>query len=38
MVVQRLVELQARRGLAKTLDIARGERPPLTTPQPTGAD
>jgi NAD(P)-dependent dehydrogenase (short-subunit alcohol dehydrogenase family) len=34
MVVQRLVELQARRGLGKTLEIARGERPPLTTEQP----
>jgi NAD(P)-dependent dehydrogenase (short-subunit alcohol dehydrogenase family) len=38
LVVQRLVELQARRGLAKTLEIARGERPPLTTPQPTGSE
>jgi NAD(P)-dependent dehydrogenase (short-subunit alcohol dehydrogenase family) len=34
MVAQRLIELQARRGLAKTMDIARTERPPLTTEQP----
>jgi len=34
MLAQRLVELQARRGLAKTLEIARGEDPPLTTAQP----
>jgi NAD(P)-dependent dehydrogenase (short-subunit alcohol dehydrogenase family) len=34
MLAQRLVELQARRGLAKTLDIARGEEAPLTTAQP----
>ena len=33
-VVQRVLELEARRGLAKTLDIARAERPPLTTEQP----
>lgn len=33
-VVQRLMELQARRGLARTLEIARAERPPLTTEQP----
>ncbi|MDX6671454.1 MAG: hypothetical protein QOI91_1817 [Solirubrobacteraceae bacterium] len=33
-VVQRVIELQARRGLAKTLEIARGEHPELTTPQP----
>jgi NAD(P)-dependent dehydrogenase (short-subunit alcohol dehydrogenase family) len=36
-VLQRVVELQARRGLAKTLEIARGERPDLTTPQPQRA-
>jgi NAD(P)-dependent dehydrogenase (short-subunit alcohol dehydrogenase family) len=36
MVVQRAVELQVRRGLGKTLDIARGEQPPLTTSQPAG--
>jgi NAD(P)-dependent dehydrogenase (short-subunit alcohol dehydrogenase family) len=36
-LAQRVVELQANRGLAKTMDIARGERPPLTTPQPTNA-
>jgi NAD(P)-dependent dehydrogenase (short-subunit alcohol dehydrogenase family) len=36
-VVQRLAELQARRGLTKTMEIARGERPPLTTPQPGDA-
>jgi NAD(P)-dependent dehydrogenase (short-subunit alcohol dehydrogenase family) len=34
MLAQRLVELQVRRGLRKTLEIARRERPPLTTPQP----
>jgi len=33
-LVQRVLELEARRGLAKTLDIARSERPPLTTEQP----
>lgn len=33
-IVQRVVELQARRGLAKTLEIARGERPGMTTEQP----
>ena len=31
---QRLLELEAGRGLGKTMEIARGERPPLTTPQP----
>jgi NAD(P)-dependent dehydrogenase (short-subunit alcohol dehydrogenase family) len=36
-VVQRFAELQARRGLTKTMEIARGERPPLTTPQPGDA-
>ncbi len=34
MVVQRVVELQARRGLAKTLEIARNEQAELTTVQP----
>jgi NAD(P)-dependent dehydrogenase (short-subunit alcohol dehydrogenase family) len=34
MVVQRVVELQVRHGLAETLEIARGEEAPLTTPQP----
>lgn len=34
MVVQRVVELQAKRGLAETLEIARGEQAPLTTSQP----
>jgi len=33
-LVQRVVELRARRGLGKALDIARTERPDLTTPQP----
>jgi NAD(P)-dependent dehydrogenase (short-subunit alcohol dehydrogenase family) len=33
-IVQRLVELQVRRGIGKALDIARAERPPLTTRQP----
>lgn len=34
MLVQRLIELQVRHGLAQTMEIARGEQPPLTTPQP----
>jgi len=34
VLAQRLVELQARRGLAKTLEIARGEEATLTTAQP----
>jgi NAD(P)-dependent dehydrogenase (short-subunit alcohol dehydrogenase family) len=34
MFAQRLVELQVRRGLGETLEIARGEQPGLTTPQP----
>ncbi|HEY2637732.1 MAG TPA: SDR family NAD(P)-dependent oxidoreductase, partial [Solirubrobacteraceae bacterium] len=34
MLVQRVVELGARRGLAQTLDIARSEEAPLTTAQP----
>jgi len=38
MVVQRVVELQARRGLAKTLEIARSESPSLTTEQPGSRD
>jgi NAD(P)-dependent dehydrogenase (short-subunit alcohol dehydrogenase family) len=33
-LVQRLVELQVRRGIGKALDIARTERPELTTRQP----
>jgi len=33
-IAQRVVETQARRGLAKTMEIARSEHPPLTTPQP----
>jgi NAD(P)-dependent dehydrogenase (short-subunit alcohol dehydrogenase family) len=33
-LAQRLVELEAGRGLAKTLEIARNEHAPLTTPQP----
>jgi NAD(P)-dependent dehydrogenase (short-subunit alcohol dehydrogenase family) len=37
-LLQRLVELETRRGLAKTLDIARSEQPPLTTSQPTRTD
>jgi NAD(P)-dependent dehydrogenase (short-subunit alcohol dehydrogenase family) len=32
-IVQRAAELQVRRGLAKTLEIARGEEVTLTTPQ-----
>ncbi len=38
MLVQRLAERQARRGLSKMLDAARGERPPLTTAQPDQAE
>lgn len=40
MLAQRVVELQARRGLRRTLDIARGEAVTLTTEQPrrTGGD
>lgn len=38
MFAQRLVELQVRRGLGETLEIARSERPPLTTPQPSRAE
>jgi NAD(P)-dependent dehydrogenase (short-subunit alcohol dehydrogenase family) len=34
MLAQRVVELQLRHGLGETLEIARGERAPLTTPQP----
>jgi NAD(P)-dependent dehydrogenase (short-subunit alcohol dehydrogenase family) len=34
MVAQRVVERVARRGLDQALDIARDERPPLTTEQP----
>ena len=34
MAVQRVVELGVRRGLRETLEVARGERPPLTTAQP----
>jgi NAD(P)-dependent dehydrogenase (short-subunit alcohol dehydrogenase family) len=37
MLVQRVVELRARRGLAETMEIARSERPGLTTEQPRGA-
>jgi NAD(P)-dependent dehydrogenase (short-subunit alcohol dehydrogenase family) len=37
-LAQRLVERQARRGLAKTLEIARGEDVALTTPQPDQLD
>ena len=33
-LVQRVVELGVRRGLRETLEVARGERPPLTTAQP----
>ena len=34
MIVQRVVEQQAKRGLAKTIEIAREEEVELTTPQP----
>ena len=33
-VAQRVVELVASKGIRKTMEIARDERPPLTTPQP----
>jgi len=33
-IVQRGVELVVRPGLGRTLEVARGEAPPLTTPQP----
>jgi NAD(P)-dependent dehydrogenase (short-subunit alcohol dehydrogenase family) len=38
MLAQRVAELQLGRGFAETLEIARRERPPLTTPQPTRQD
>lgn len=38
MLAQRLSELQIRRGLAKTLEIARTEKAPLTTAQPDRRD
>ena len=38
MLAQRLVELQVHRGLGETLEIARGERSPLTTSQPSRAE
>jgi NAD(P)-dependent dehydrogenase (short-subunit alcohol dehydrogenase family) len=34
MLAQRAIELSVRRGLRTTLEIARAERPDLTTPQP----
>ena len=37
-LAQRVVELEARRGLARTLEIARREHPDLTTPQPVQDD
>jgi hypothetical protein len=37
MLVQRIVELQARRGLPEALEIARRERPPMTTAHPSGS-
>jgi NAD(P)-dependent dehydrogenase (short-subunit alcohol dehydrogenase family) len=37
-LVQRFVELVAARGLRKTMEIARDERPPLTTEQPEKAE
>ncbi|MGH2953432.1 MAG: hypothetical protein ACRDK9_05335 [Solirubrobacterales bacterium] len=37
-IAQPLVELSARRGLAKTLQIAREEKAELTTPQDGGDD
>jgi NAD(P)-dependent dehydrogenase (short-subunit alcohol dehydrogenase family) len=38
MLVQRLAERQARRRVAKMLELARGERPPFTTAQPNRPD
>ncbi len=38
MVAQRVVELAVRRGLGRTMEIARDEQPPLTTPQPRTED
>jgi NAD(P)-dependent dehydrogenase (short-subunit alcohol dehydrogenase family) len=38
MLVQRIVETQTRRGFGKTMDIARGEHPSLTTVQPGDPD
>jgi NAD(P)-dependent dehydrogenase (short-subunit alcohol dehydrogenase family) len=35
MIAQRVVETQTRRGFGKTMDIARSERPSLTTDQPS---
>jgi NAD(P)-dependent dehydrogenase (short-subunit alcohol dehydrogenase family) len=37
MAVQPLVERAVQRRLGKALEVARGEAPPLTTPQPEGA-
>ncbi|HTX31133.1 MAG TPA: SDR family NAD(P)-dependent oxidoreductase [Solirubrobacteraceae bacterium] len=37
MLVQRVVEVGAGVGLRETLEVARGERPDLTTPQPSAA-
>jgi NAD(P)-dependent dehydrogenase (short-subunit alcohol dehydrogenase family) len=37
MLAQRVVEVGAGFGLRETLDVARGERPDLTTPQPESA-
>ncbi len=34
MAIQRAVDLGTRRGLRETLEVARGEHPPLTTAQP----
>ncbi|HWF56454.1 MAG TPA: hypothetical protein VG223_17580, partial [Solirubrobacteraceae bacterium] len=34
MLAQRAIELEVRRGLAETMEIARGEEASLTTPQP----
>ncbi len=38
MFAQRVIELVVARGLGETLEIARGERPPLTTSQPSRAE
>jgi hypothetical protein len=35
-LAQRVVEIETRRRLPKALEIARSERPPLTTEQPGG--
>jgi NAD(P)-dependent dehydrogenase (short-subunit alcohol dehydrogenase family) len=33
-IAQRVIELRIRRGIGEAIEVARSERPPLTTPQP----